>query len=225
MLPLPCRASSSHWISPQMICSPYGTAHPHLIHGLRCRSQGQFTGSTSARFRVGYDPIQRVMCFPCLSAAGLGFLEHPTPTKDVAIPCGLGTDCSDLVGVFLFRIGQIQPGWEPAIPRSRGVCAGPFEMHFSRVAQISALAAWPIAGLTRLAQVHARSPVWFLPCPASVCDYLAWGFYLRFTPSDYSKRMGDGQVLYTRSKKGWNFHSTYAALRSHSNATTTQSIG
>ena len=39
--------------------------------------------------------------------------------------------------------------------------------------------------------------------------------------SDYSKRMGDGQLLYTLSKKGWNFHSTYAALRSHSNEYTT----
>ena len=118
-LPLPCRASSRHWIAPPMICSPYGPAHPHLIHGLRCRSQGQFTCSTSARFRVGYGPIQQVMDSPCLSAAGLGFLKHPAPTEDVAIPCGLGTDCSDLVGVFLFRIGEIQPGWEPAIPRSR----------------------------------------------------------------------------------------------------------
>ena len=69
--------------------------------------------------RVGYGPIQRVMVSPCLSAAGLGFLKHPAPTEDVAIPCGLVTDCSDLVGVFLFRIGEIQPGWEPAIPRSR----------------------------------------------------------------------------------------------------------
>ena len=93
-----------------MICSPEGPAHPHLVHGLRCRSQGQFTCSTSARFRVGYGPIQRVMDSPCLSAAGLGFLKHPAPTEDVAIPCGLGTDCSDLVGVFLFRIGEIQPG-------------------------------------------------------------------------------------------------------------------
>ena len=118
LLPLPCRASSRHWISPPMICSPYGTAHPHLIHVLRCRSQGRFTCSTSARFRVGYGPIQRVMYSPCLSAAGLRFLKHPAPTKDLAIPCGLVTDCSDLVGVFLFRISGIQPGWEPAIPRS-----------------------------------------------------------------------------------------------------------
>ena len=44
--------------------------------------------------------------------------EFLTPTEDVAIPCGLVTDCSDLVGVFLFRISGIQPGWEPAIPRS-----------------------------------------------------------------------------------------------------------
>ena len=94
-------------------------AHPHLIHALRCRSQGRFTCSTSARFRVGYGPIQRVMNSPCLSAAGLGFLQHPAPTEDIAIPCGLGTDYSDLIGVFLFRIGEIQPGWEPAIPRSR----------------------------------------------------------------------------------------------------------
>ena len=90
------------------------------------------------------------------------------------------------------------------------------------MAQISALAAWPIAVLTRLAQVHSRSPVRSLPCPASVCDYLALGFYLRFTPSDYSKRMGDWQLLYTLSKKGRNFHSTYAALRSHSNGYTTR---
>ena len=102
-----------------MICSPYGPAHPHLIHGLRCYAQGRFTYSTSARSRVGYGPIQRVMYSPCLSAAGVHFLEHPTPTEDVAIPCGLVTDCSDLVGVFLFRIGEMRPGWEPAIPRSR----------------------------------------------------------------------------------------------------------
>ena len=35
-------------------CNAHGPAHPYLIHGLRCRSQGQFTCSTSARFRVGY---------------------------------------------------------------------------------------------------------------------------------------------------------------------------
>lgn len=117
-LPLPCRASSRHWISPPMICSPYGPAHPHLIHALQCYAQGRFTCSTSAPFHVGYGPIQRVMYSPCLSAVGLRFLEHPTPIEELAIPCGLGTDCSDLVGGFLFRIGDIQPGWEPAIPRS-----------------------------------------------------------------------------------------------------------
>ena len=81
--------------------------------------QGRFTCLTSAPFQAGYYPIQQVMYSLCLSAAGLGFLKHPAPTEDVALPCGLGTDYSDLIGVFLFRIGEMQPGWEPAIPRSR----------------------------------------------------------------------------------------------------------
>ena len=80
--------------------------------------QGRSTCLTSARFHVGYGPIQRVMYSPCLSAAGLRFLRHPVPTEDLALPYGWATAFADLIGVFLFRLSEIRLGWVPTIPRS-----------------------------------------------------------------------------------------------------------
>jgi hypothetical protein len=65
---------------------------------------------TSAPFRVGYFPVQRVMNFPCLSAAGIRFLYCPSPTEELAVPYGSVTDCSDLIGVSLFRIRKKRAG-------------------------------------------------------------------------------------------------------------------
>ena len=53
--------------------------------------QGRFTRLTSARFRVGYYPIQQVMYSLCFSAAGIRFLRRPVPTEELAIPCDLVT--------------------------------------------------------------------------------------------------------------------------------------
>ena len=79
--------------------------------------QGRFTGHTSAPCRVRYIPIQRVMIFPCLSAAGLGFLWLPTPDEELALSYEWVTALADRIGVFLFRIREIQQGREPTIRR------------------------------------------------------------------------------------------------------------
>jgi hypothetical protein len=55
-------------------------------------SVGEASCSTSAPFWVGDNPIQPVMYFCCLSAAGIRFLEHPIPTGDFCRPYGWLTE-------------------------------------------------------------------------------------------------------------------------------------
>ena len=43
------------------------------------------TCSKSASFRVGYDPIHRVMVSPGLAAGGFRFFEHPLPVRDLGL--------------------------------------------------------------------------------------------------------------------------------------------
>ena len=53
------------------------------------------TGSPVARqhpFGLGIGPIQQLMVSPCLSAAGLRFLQPPTPAEDLTLPYGRVAD-------------------------------------------------------------------------------------------------------------------------------------
>ena len=86
--------SSAYGVSPSGSIQPLvrpldtllakGSAHPYPIRGLSVyHLWGQLTCSTSARFRVGYGPIQQVVYSLCLSAAGVGFLEHPIPAEEL----------------------------------------------------------------------------------------------------------------------------------------------
>ena len=53
------------------------------------------TSSPVARqhpFGSGMSPIQQLMVSLCLSAAGLRFLQPPTPAEDLTLPCGRVTD-------------------------------------------------------------------------------------------------------------------------------------
>jgi hypothetical protein len=70
-------------------------------------SCGRLTRSTSAPFRVGDSPIQPVMPFRCLSAAGLRFLDRPVPTETSRHPYRGRTD-----------LGQISVGFPRSAPSS-----------------------------------------------------------------------------------------------------------
>ena len=64
--------------------------HQDKPSSLRC-----VAGSPVARqhpFGLGRSPIQQVMGSLCLSAAGLRFLQLPTPAEALAFPCGRVTD-------------------------------------------------------------------------------------------------------------------------------------
>lgn len=69
---------------------------------------------------------------PCLSAAGLRFLDHPLPTEELGVPCGSLTGRAadsaallpDLIGVTTFRTDEMRPGWVPSLHRGRGVRGG-----------------------------------------------------------------------------------------------------
>lgn len=52
----------------------------------------------------------------CLSA-GIRFLQRPVPSEELALPYGWVTDNSDLIGVPLFRISEMQQGREPTLRR------------------------------------------------------------------------------------------------------------
>ena len=61
------------------------------IHQDEQSSRRPMAGSPVARqhpFRLGISPIQRVMDSPCLSAAGLRFLQPPVPAEGLTLPCG-----------------------------------------------------------------------------------------------------------------------------------------
>jgi hypothetical protein len=69
---------------------------------------------------------------PCLSAAGLRFLDHPLPTEELGVPCSSLTGRAaysaallpDLIGVTTFRTDEMRPGWAPSLHRGRGVRGG-----------------------------------------------------------------------------------------------------
>ena len=52
--------------------------------------------------------IQRVMISPCVSTAGIGFLEHPVPAEGLALLCSRVTQVETSNGVALFRTTEIQ---------------------------------------------------------------------------------------------------------------------
>ena len=69
------------------------------------------------------------MFSPCLSTAGIRFLQHPVPTEELALPYGWVTNGYfpiDLTGVTLFRMSQIRQGWKPTALRGLGVREGEY---------------------------------------------------------------------------------------------------
>ena len=153
-------------------------------------------------FAWGNGPIYRVMYAPYLSVDSIRFWWHPVPTEAVAFPCGRGTDSRQTALGFRFSAYVRFDRGEPTVPRSRWcVPSGWINPLFTSGSAI---------GIRRLtdrtlyeACIDSRSlsrPVFAWPCFG--CDALTVGFYLRFTPSDYSKRMGDGQEPYTLGKVG-----------------------
>ena len=65
------------------------------IHQNESPSLRPMAGSPVARqhpFGSGMSPIQQLMISLCLSAAGLRFLQPPTPAEELALPRGRVTD-------------------------------------------------------------------------------------------------------------------------------------
>ena len=81
------------------------------IHQNESPSLRPMAGSPVARqhpFGSGMSPIQQLMISLCLSAAGLRFLQHPTPAEELALPCGRGR-VSDSNGTILVVKGFCRP--------------------------------------------------------------------------------------------------------------------
>jgi hypothetical protein len=120
---------------------------------------------------------------PCLSAAGLRFLDHPIPTEELGVPCGSRTGRAaysaallpDLIGVTTFRTDELRPGWVPSLHRGRGVRGGHVYLGHSltRTTCILVLPRFlavlvshpPAIGCDDgSSKVHVRSPVRPSPC-------------------------------------------------------------
>lgn len=79
----------------------------------------------SAPFQVGYCPIRQVMVSLCLSAAGIRFLDSPTPTVEFggpheALTKPILTTGIDHIGVITFCTFDIHPGRMPPVLREQG---------------------------------------------------------------------------------------------------------
>jgi hypothetical protein len=131
---------------------------------------GWLTRSTSATFRYGSgDRIHRVISSPCLSAGGIGFLDHPVPAAGLGRPCGRLTgmppDCN---GVTTFRNGEKRRGRVPPLLRGLGVRTGGKSASLS----VGLVLPWrtivPATGLYGASsEVHRHSPVPSFPEPVS----------------------------------------------------------
>ena len=99
-----------------------GPAHPYPIQVCCCLFKVGSPASRQRPFRLGITLSSR-LCIPCaFRRAGIRFLRRPTPTEELTFPYGLATDYSDLFGVILFRISEIQQGREPTLRRGPMVC-------------------------------------------------------------------------------------------------------
>lgn len=76
-------------------------------------------------------PIRRVMDSPCLSAAGIRFLDHPVPAGGsafLAVGSLLGIverrHFADHDGIAAFHMMEMRSGWVLSMRRDPGVCSG-----------------------------------------------------------------------------------------------------
>ena len=97
------------------------------------------TGSPVARqhpFGLGIGPIQQLMVSPCLSAAGLRFLQPPVPAEDLTLPCGRVTDlCQTSSGLPCSASLRDNRGRRPLYAGACGVCTGACGIPLSHAAQ------------------------------------------------------------------------------------------
>ncbi len=147
---------------------------------------------------------------PCLSAAGLRFLDHPLPTEELGVPCGSLTGRAayraallpDLIGVTTFRTDELRPGWVPSLHRGRGVRGGHVYLGHSLTRIVDASLSCPVfspswsATLRRLAVTMVQRRFTFvhpsglpLAC-GSLMAGRSWASPLRFIPRRYRRRMG-----------------------------------
>jgi len=120
-------------------------------------------------------PIQPVMDSRCLSAAGLRFLDLPTPTEEFCRPCGwlTGISLRPHWGYHVPHLGATTgegalstPGsWCPLIQGldciiHRDLYASLFLTHYYRIHHHPGN-----HSITKPTRVHSRSPVQSSPCP------------------------------------------------------------
>ena len=147
------------------------------IHQNESPSLRPMAGSPVARqhpFGSGMSPIQQLMISLCLSAAGLRFLQHPTPAEELALPCGRGNWPAGQTATGLPCSASLRDDRGRCLlyAGACGVCAGhyhslftcgstpPFQPSFRRLSMT-----------TRPAKVHNRSPCRSSPCPGSGDGY------------------------------------------------------
>ena len=174
------------------------------IHRDESSSLRPMAGSPVARqhpFGLGMSPIQQVMSSPCLSAAGIRFLQRPVPAAGLAFPCGRvtgltarprrGCPCSASLrndrGRCLLYAGAC------------GVCAGHYHSLFTCGSSPPFQPSFrQLSMTTRPAKVHDRSPCRSSPRPGSDDGYPRhWAFRPSFTPCRYQQRMWGWRPVYT----------------------------
>jgi len=146
---------------------PPQSSKAHLAHvsTLSSRARVPYQASYAAD---GGDPSRcPVSC--CLSAAGVCFLGHLVPAEDIERPSrsayrGAHTS-PGLDGVATFRMCKTRSGWVPPMPQSGGAPATGWVTPVA-ACRFPAASSTPQYGnpstgltLTRLEEVHSRSPV------------------------------------------------------------------
>src|SRR5215203_3235148 len=86
----------------------------------RVRAPGPVSGRLCGTVGGGADhhvPVSR-----CLSATGIRFSGHPSPTEEFNLPYGRPTRPGglDLDGIVTFRTSKIRSDWAPLPPRDSG---------------------------------------------------------------------------------------------------------
>jgi hypothetical protein len=143
---------------------------------------GRLTRSTSAPFRVGYNPIQPIMSSRCLSAAGLRFLDLPSPSGISGHPYGGRTDRGQIPGglsrsapsrgdwggclLYSGVVVSLPEAWVLSRPLPPGEVPGRLTQHCRRYQ--SSCPATSIYGASP--KIHLRSPVQSFPGLGRVDD-------------------------------------------------------
>jgi len=167
-----------------LTCPTVPAARSASLHSSPTHVSASFeTRTQSVRYPASYPrpATGGVACYPArvscwLSPTGIRFLGILFPPENsAALTIGLPRrrNCTDSVGVSVFRTCEMRPGWVPSLLRGGGVVpiAVTSTTGTCRFSTASPIPRWSIpsagAGITKHTKIRSRSPVRPSPCPPS----------------------------------------------------------